>query len=88
MTDKSGGREEEKLSNVARVSPVAQASSAPDQAATKLSPPPSYKVAVYEAQVHDQGWEQIGRLCSAPSVPQPVFTITEKVEKAYKRFHI
>ena len=51
MTDKSGGREEEKLSNVARVSPVAQASSAPDQAATKLSPPPSYKVAVYEAQV-------------------------------------
>ena len=51
MTDKSGGREEEKLSNVARVSPVAQASSAPDQPATKLSPPPSYKVAVYEAQV-------------------------------------
>ena len=61
MTDKSGGREEEKLSNVARVSPVAQASSAPDQAATKLSPPPSYKVAVYEAQVQDQGWEKIDR---------------------------
>ena len=59
MTDKSGGREEEKLSNVARVSPVAQASSAPDQAATKLSPPPSYKVAVYEAQVRDQWWQEI-----------------------------
>ena len=68
MTDKSGGREEEKLSNVARVSPVAQASSAPDQAATKLSPPPSYKVAVYEAQVQSpvQWWQEIDRFQYAP----------------------
>ena len=57
MADKSGGSSDEGKvvsSNVARVSPVAMvvASSSPTAADTnsKLSPPPSYKVAVYEAK--------------------------------------
>ena len=60
MADKSGGSSEEGKavsSNVARVSPVAMvvASSptAPDTS-SKLSPPPSYKVAVYESHKVEQ----------------------------------
>ena len=58
MADKSGGSSEEgKVStNVARVSPVAMvAPTSPTSPGTKLSPPPSYKVAVYEAQVRSPG---------------------------------
>ena len=61
MADKSGGSSDEGKvvsSNVARVSPVAMvvASSSPTAADTnsKLSPPPSYKVAVYEAKAAEQ----------------------------------
>ena len=67
MTDKSGGYEEgEKIGggqvagpNIARVSPVTQhvtpSTSCPASVntSTKLSPPPSYKVAVYEANKAD-----------------------------------
>jgi len=59
MTDKSGGKEEEEEKpgpspNVARVSPVAQhVNPSPSSPTTKLSPPPSYKVAVYEARVEE-----------------------------------
>ena len=58
MTDKSGGKEEEEKPgpspNAARVSPVAQhVTPSPSSPTTKLSPPPSYKVAVYEARVEE-----------------------------------
>jgi len=60
MTDKSDGQEEEEKrrdmsgasTNIARVSPVTQqltATSPTSNPSNKLSPPPSYKVAVYEA---------------------------------------
>ena len=60
MADKSGGSSEEGKavsSNVARVSPVAMVvASSPTTAETnsKLSPPPSYKVAVYESHKVEQ----------------------------------
>ena len=58
MADKSGGSTEEGKvsSNVARVSPVAMVAPTSPTADTnsKLSPPPSYKVAVYEAQKVEQ----------------------------------
>ena len=60
MADKSGGSSDEGKvvsSNVARVSPVAMVvASSPTAADTnsKLSPPPSYKVAVYEAKAAEQ----------------------------------
>ena len=57
MADKSGGMDDEEKPgpNIARVSPVTQqvtpSTSCPASVntSTKLSPPPSYKVAVYEA---------------------------------------
>ena len=61
MADRSGGSGEEGKvsSNVARVSPVAMvAPTSPPSPATennsKLSPPPSYKVAVYESHKVEQ----------------------------------
>ena len=61
MADRSGGSGEEGKvsSNVARVSPVAMvAPPSPPSPATennsKLSPPPSYKVAVYESHKVEQ----------------------------------
>ena len=60
MADKSGGSSEEGKtvsSNVARVSPVAMVvATSPTTTDTnsKLSPPPSYKVAVYEAKAAEQ----------------------------------
>ena len=60
MADKSGGSSDEGKvvsSNVARVSPVAMVvASSPTTAETnsKLSPPPSYKVAVYESKGVEQ----------------------------------
>ena len=61
MADRSGGSGEEGKgrSNVARVSPVAMvAPTSPTSPATennsKLSPPPSYKVAVYESHKVEQ----------------------------------
>ena len=61
MADKSGGSGEEGKvvsSNVARVSPVAMVvATSPSPTTTtdtKLSPPPSYKVAVYEAKAAEQ----------------------------------
>ena len=57
MADRSGGSGEEGKvsSNVARVSPVAMvAPTSPTSPGTKLSPPPSYKVAVYESHKVEQ----------------------------------
>ena len=60
MADKSGGTSEEGKavsSNVARVSPVAMVvATSPTTTDTnsKLSPPPSYKVAVYESHKVEQ----------------------------------
>ena len=61
MADRSGGSGEEGKvsSNVARVSPVAMVAPTsptppPTENNSKLSPPPSYKVAVYESHKVEQ----------------------------------
>ena len=61
MADRSGGSGEEGKvsSNVARVSPVAMVAPPPPPSPatennSKLSPPPSYKVAVYESHKVEQ----------------------------------